>query len=260
MNKKQLMQKKCGAQNAYQSVIEELKVLKLLNHPNIIWLNEIIDDPKKDKLYVVTEWLSKGSLQDAVENKNKGKSTRVGLPIKQVRNYLRDMVKALHYCHDVAQVYHRDIKPDNIMVNHNNEAILIDFGVSALIGDGDFIQSQMGTLLFFAPEMFHKDKKFKVQGAVTDLWALGVTFYYLITGQYPFDATNFFDLKRKVLQEEINFELIKQPEPKELLKKLLIKNPENRAKLETILNDPWITRNGDANINLQELDYSREDG
>ena len=73
-----------GSTNAYQSVIEELKVLKMLNHPNVIWLNEIIDDPKKDKLYVVTEWLNKGSLGELLEKKNQGKVNRVGLPLSQV--------------------------------------------------------------------------------------------------------------------------------------------------------------------------------
>ena len=70
----------------------------------------------KDKLYLVTEWYSKGSIQSV-----KG---------KEYRPYFIDMLKALHYCHKVAKVIHRDIKPENIMLNHNDEAVLIDFGVS----------------------------------------------------------------------------------------------------------------------------------
>lgn len=69
------------------------------------------------------------------------------------------------------------------MLNHNDEAILIDFGVSALKGEDEYIHTRIGTLLYFAPEMFEKSKKeFKVEGALTDLWALGVTFFYLISG------------------------------------------------------------------------------
>ena len=64
-----------GGKNAYQSVIEELKVLKTLSHPNIIWLNEIIDDPNKTNIYIATEWLSRGSLLDLVEARNMGKKT-----------------------------------------------------------------------------------------------------------------------------------------------------------------------------------------
>ena len=63
MNRKKLKAMDMGGgKNAYESVVEELKVLQTLSHPNIIWLNEIIDDPNKDDIYLVTEWLSKGSL------------------------------------------------------------------------------------------------------------------------------------------------------------------------------------------------------
>lgn len=119
MNKALLMKKRTGqGKNAYDCVLEELKVLQRLQHPNIIWLHEIIDDPKKDKIFLVTEWQKKGSV-----------ASQIG---KDMRLYFIDMLKALHYCHVVAKVVHRDIKPDNIMINHNNEAVLIDFGVSEI--------------------------------------------------------------------------------------------------------------------------------
>ncbi len=76
---------------------------------------------------------------------------------KDVRPYFIDMLKALHYCHKVANVIHRDIKPDNIMINHNDEAVLIDFGVSSLVDNKEdlYFDSNMGSYLFFAPEMFN---------------------------------------------------------------------------------------------------------
>jgi len=69
------------------------------------------------------------------------------------------MLKALHYCHEVIGLIHHDIKPDNIMVNHNDEAVLIDFGISALIQDTDLIvmdNSKMGSYMFLAPEVFEE--------------------------------------------------------------------------------------------------------
>ena len=82
----------------------------------------------------------------------------VGLPINNVRLYFIDMIKALHYCHKIAKVVHKDIKPDNIMLNHNNEAVLIDFGVSEIVDHPQdlILKSKMGTLMFFAPEMLYK--------------------------------------------------------------------------------------------------------
>ena len=66
---------------------------------------------------------------------NPGLQKFQGLKEKQVRLYFIDMLKALYYCHKVVKIIHRDIKPDNIMINYNNEAVLIDFGVSAIVED-----------------------------------------------------------------------------------------------------------------------------
>jgi len=71
MNKKQLQQRKVGkGKNAYDCILEELKVLQRLEHPHIIFLHEIIDDDKKDNIYLVTEYHSRGSLGDAVIKRN----------------------------------------------------------------------------------------------------------------------------------------------------------------------------------------------
>lgn len=172
MSRKMLMEKKNGkGENAYDCVLKEIEVLKRLEHPNVISLHEVINDPKKDKIYLVTDWYINGSLEHV-----KGKN---------MQPYFVDMLKALHYCHVVAKVVHRDIKPDNMMINHNNEAILIDFGLSEIVDrpEDAIIKSNMGSYMFFAPEMFNK--AFEVHGERTDLWALGVTFYYLLTGEYP---------------------------------------------------------------------------
>ena len=72
MNKRALKKKQAGGgKSAYDCVVEELKVLQILDHPNIIWLQEIIDDEKKDHIYLVTQWLTNGTLGDKVVEKNK---------------------------------------------------------------------------------------------------------------------------------------------------------------------------------------------
>lgn len=172
MNRRNLQRKGFGnGRSAYDCVKEELKILERLEHPNIIWLHEIIDDPKRDHIYLITEFHSRGSIGDIIQKLNKPnelynkqckKELRandmktIGLNANKVRNYIIDMIKALHYCHRVIGVIHRDIKPDNIMINHNDEAVLIDFGLGALVEetDQDLIERKMGSYLFFAPEKF----------------------------------------------------------------------------------------------------------
>ena len=81
------------------------------------------------------------------------------------------------------------------------------------------MDQNMGSYMFFAPEMFMRsDKTIKVRGEMTDIWALGVTFFYLITGQYPCeDAANPLHLKELILEREINFQLIKSTGARKLL-------------------------------------------
>ena len=109
---------------------------------------------------------------------------------QSARLYFLDMLKAVYYCHKIIKVIHRDIKPENIMINHNNEAVLIDFGVSALVDqqEDDELKNNLGSYMFYAPEMFAlKTTGIKVRGNATDLWALGITLYYMISGRYPCD-------------------------------------------------------------------------
>jgi non-specific serine/threonine protein kinase len=193
MNKKQLKSKIVGkGQNAYMNVLEELKVLQRLEHPNIIYLHEIIDDPSKDHIHLITQYHSKGSLADkldAINSKFNGEKT-VGLKTSDARMYLCDMLKALHYCHNIIKVIHRDIKPENIMINHNEEAVLIDFGVCFLVDqqlNDEITGANIGTFNYYSPEMWEKrvdenNNPVSIKGEMTDLWALGITFYKILTG------------------------------------------------------------------------------
>ena len=181
MNKAMLKSRKASeGKTAYDCVLEELQVLQRLEHPNIIWLYEIINDEQKPDIYLVTEYHSRGSIGDMIKKKKRG------LTLSTARLDFIDMLRALYYCHRVIKVIHRDIKPDNIMISCYNVAVLIDFGVSALVDqrDDDLLSDKLGSYLFFAPEMF-QDKNaenVKIRGEKTDIWALGVTLFYMITG------------------------------------------------------------------------------
>lgn len=178
----------------------------------------------------------------------------------EVRLYVIDMLKALHYCHKVIQVIHRDIKPDNIMINHNNEAVLIDFGVSAIMNETGkhLLDRNMGTYMMFAPETFGKKTSDSIEqrGEKTDMWALGITIFYLLVGRFPCqDALNPLHLRDLIIHRPINFDLIKQEYPREMLKLMLEKDPLNRASIDDIMQSNWITNNGQEKYDF-EIDRS----
>jgi serine/threonine protein kinase len=103
----------------------------------------------------------------------------------------------------------------------------------------------MGSYLFYAPEMFNMGNGSKVHGEKTDLWALGITFYYLLTGEYPWNnPANPLHLKELVCNQLIDFTRIKNEQARDLITLLLNKDPDFRATLPELMIHPWVTDNG----------------
>lgn len=94
----------------------------------------------------------------------------------------------MEYCHENVQIIHRDIKPENILLDENDNVKLADFGVSLMMDNGcDQVNSTAGSNYFFSPEAC-LGTIFK--GRKSDIWACGVTLYYLALGKFPFTGTN----------------------------------------------------------------------
>ena len=158
-----------------------MEILKSLDHKNIVKLHEIIDDPMKNKVYMVMDYLPGGTVSDKLKQKGSG------LPEVEVRNIFKDLVSALYYCHEIKSLSHRDVKPDNMMLSKSGSIILCDFGVSQFFeSKRAIIKGLMGTMRFMAPECFKKERNKEFHGKRLDIWAAGVTLYLLLTNKYPF--------------------------------------------------------------------------
>ena len=171
-----------------QTLINELHVLKKLHHPNIVQIKEIIDDGKNDSLYLVMQHLPGQNLQEKIDE-----SQLINEPISRdyVKKVARQLVSALYTMHVESKLVHHDIKPENIVLNKQEDIVLVDFGISRhFYGEDDLTRGQSnseGTILYFAPERVKtgvKDKK--IYGRQTDIWATGITLYYLATGIHPY--------------------------------------------------------------------------
>ena len=101
-----------------------------------------------------------------------------------MRKYFGQLVLALEYCHNELKIIHRDIKPDNLLLDANDNIKLSDFGVSQFTRHGnDSIYSNAGSSMFFSPEACIGSS---YRGRLNDIWACGVTLFYMATGYYPF--------------------------------------------------------------------------
>lgn len=116
-----------------------------------------------------------GDVSDTQSIISQSRVANKGLNANSVRLYFKDMLKAIHYCHETLNVIHKDIKPDNIVLGHTEEAILIDFGTAVFADEVNKTANDIGTYLYFAPELFSTEQV--LCGKETDIWALGMSFY-----------------------------------------------------------------------------------
>jgi serine/threonine protein kinase len=161
----------------------EIAAMKRCRHRNIVSLYEVIDDPAVHCLYLVMQYVEHGSL---VTMSGNGTPDHVISPYK-LAGYARQICAGLQYLHNHG-IVHRDIKPDNILLGRDDVVYLSDFGVADVFenfGGAADVSGTRGTTMFFAPELLDTENGEATDGKAVDVWALGLTFYVLLYGQFP---------------------------------------------------------------------------
>jgi [calcium/calmodulin-dependent protein kinase] kinase len=203
--------------------------MKMLEHPNIVNLVEVIDDPTTDHFYMVLEY---------VEDKwvCEGSGPPGGIGEYKARKYLRDIVSGLMYLH-AHNVVHGDIKPDNLLVTRSGTVKIGDFSVSQVFEDDkDELRRSPGTPVFTAPECC---LGLTYHGKAADTWAVGVTLYCLVLGNYPFLGESLQDTYDKIVNNPLVLPDDMNPLLKNLLEGLLCKDPSQRLTLEDVSEHSW---------------------
>jgi len=238
--------------SAYTALESEIAIMKKMDHPNVVRLYEVIDDPSDDKLFLVMDYIKKGAVMSRAYWKIEDVEAAKKLPSDSAKlrvlsdtkawNYFRHLILGLDYLHNHANVIHRDIKPENLLIDENDHLKISDFGISFIMEDGsDELTNNAGTKLFLAPEVW-KGKTFK--GKPADIWAAGGTLYYFLTGRAPFLGVGVDDLKARIYDEEPSYPEEMNPLIVELIAACLEKIPEKRISLELIMKNKWLTQNG----------------
>uniref|UniRef100_A0A672ID65 calcium/calmodulin-dependent protein kinase n=1 Tax=Salarias fasciatus TaxID=181472 RepID=A0A672ID65_SALFA len=215
-----------------ERVYQEIAILKKLDHPNVVKLVEVLDDPSEDHLYM-------GMLAVMEVPTDKPFSE------DQARFYFQDLLRGIEYLH-YQRIIHRDVKPSNLLVGEDGHIKIADFGVSNQFEGADaLLTSTVGTPAFLAPEALSETRK-NFSGKALDVWAMGVTLHCFVFGVCPFMDERILSLHQKiktqpvVLPEHADI----SDDLKDLLLKMLDKNPETRISIPQIKVHPWVTRHG----------------
>ena len=213
-------------------LLEEANILKNLDHPNIIKIYEIITDYRS--VNIVMELCTGGELFDRIKKAKKFSETIAA-------NYIADIVSAIKYCHE-AHIVHRDLKPENLLFESENldaKIKIIDFGTSQYFVPREKLNRFIGSAYYVAPEVIDKNYDEKC-----DVWSIGVILYIMLCGFPPFNGKSDSDIFKQIKESEVSFNDNSwkhiSDSAKELITKMLIKNPDARPSIHEVYEDPWI--------------------
>ncbi|XP_060771634.1 serine/threonine-protein kinase MARK1-like [Neoarius graeffei] len=210
-----------------QKLFREVRIMKILNHPNIVKLFEVIETEKT--LYLIMEYASGGEVFDYLVAHGRMKE-------KEARAKFRQIVSAVQYCHQ-KRIVHRDLKAENLLLDADMNIKIADFGFSNEFMVGNKLDTFCGSPPYAAPELF-QGKKY--DGPEVDVWSLGVILYTLVSGSLPFDGQNLKELRERVLRGKYRIPFYMSTDCENLLKRLLVLNPIKRGSLEQIMKDKWM--------------------
>jgi len=211
-------------QQEYLEVEREIKLLENLNHPHIVTYFSSFRE--NNDFYIVIEYINNGCLYDLMK-----KSIQQGTKIeeKKIWTLLIQSLGGLLYLHENKKIIHRDIKPDNLLLDTNGELKISDFGLSAINSENadEYLRchgTMAGAIQFMAPEVaMNKKYDFK-----SDLYMLGVTFFLLMTNRLPEKKIDMGSFLLPVKYDDVKIPDFYSQGLKNFINKLLAYNPDDR--------------------------------
>ncbi|PUZ66628.1 hypothetical protein GQ55_3G335800 [Panicum hallii var. hallii] len=220
-----------------EQIKREISVMKLVRHPNIVQLYEVM--ATKTKIYFVLEYVKGGELFNKIA---KGK-----LREDAARKYFQQLVSAVDFCHSRG-VYHRDLKPENLLVDENGNLKISDFGLSALAEsrrqDG-LLHTTCGTPAYVAPEVISRKG---YDGAKVDTWSCGVILFVLMAGYLPFQDSNLMEMYRKIGKADFKCPPWFPSDVRKLVSRILDPNPRTRMPITKIVECFWFKKGLDSKL------------
>ncbi|XP_071849759.1 calcium/calmodulin-dependent protein kinase kinase 1-like isoform X2 [Apostichopus japonicus] len=228
-----------------ERVYQEIAILKKLDHPNIVKLIEVLDDPNSDNLYMVFELVEKGPVLEVPADKP--------LTEELAWCYFRDMLLGIEYLH-YQKIVHRDIKPSNLLLAEDGHVKIADLGVcDSFEGYDAMLSDTVGTPAFMAPETLNETTD-KYGGKALDVWAMGITLFCFLFGKVPFEDEFIMGLHTKIKSQTVVFPENNRisDDVKDILIRTLEKDPQSRITIPELKEHNWITREGEEPLPTEE--------
>ncbi|ORX60335.1 Pkinase-domain-containing protein [Hesseltinella vesiculosa] len=172
-----------------RSVKREIAIMKLIQHPHILRLVDVIDLPESSNLYLILEYVQGGELFEYLVQQ--GRLSEI-----EARTYFRQIIFGIDYCHRHL-ICHRDLKPENLLLDDHCNIKIADFGMASLQPSGAFLETSCGSPHYASPEVV---AGIPYNGIASDIWSCGVILYALLCGHLPFDDNDIRELLRKMHQ------------------------------------------------------------
>jgi tRNA A-37 threonylcarbamoyl transferase component Bud32 len=219
---------KIQTDSAKQKVFQEVKILNMLDHPNISRLLEVFENKKY--IFFVIEFAKEGDILSLLKAKG---------PLSEdiARFIVIQVVHGLKHCHS-RDILHRDIKLDNVLLSENYIAKICDFGISRIVKKGEVIHEQCGTPAYIAPEVI-SGKGYS--GFQADIWNLGIMIYAMVTGTVPFKSNSIEELNTLIKRGQYTYPGHSKVSPmlRDLIGKTLCLDPAQRITVDGLIEHPW---------------------
>lgn len=226
--------------NSKQQVLTELQILRAMPaHENVCQMFDLFEKKEKHKLYLIID-LGVGVLSSILQNMPANR-----LPPWKAHYYFSQLINAVEFIHSLG-VIHKDIKPENLVIDGNDVLKLIDFGVAErldMFAEFDFIYSSHGSPAVQSPEVTNGKETF--HGFKLDIWACGITLFNMVTGEFPFTGETVFELFDNIgnVHHQYPKYLLNEPDLCYILDRMLEKDEDKRYSLRKIKATSWFRRN-----------------
>lgn len=215
-------------ERALMRIDNEISILRQSEHPNVMACYDVIETEKA--WFLLTEFCSNGELFDYVSDKE-------SLEEREAKEILEQILNGLSYLHE-DQICHRDIKLENMLIDHQNRIKIADFGMATMFKEGEKLETRCGSAHYMCPEIVKGEP---YDPTAYDIWSLGVLFYSMVHGFMPFEGDTDKQILRNVRKAAFLIDDNLSYDCQDLIRQMMDSNPETRITIDAIRDHPFIT-------------------